>query len=64
MLIKSVFLLYKYIYKESDRVDIVVTYKSHRSYGDNLTPDNSQPDGRPRAFGKLIDKIIEYHSVR
>ena len=59
--IKSVFYLYKYVYKGPDRADIAVTHQSHRSYGDNLTPDNPRPDGRARAPGELVDKITEYH---
>ena len=62
--IKSVFYLYKYIYKELDRADIAITYKSYRSYDDNLTPENPRPDGRPRASGELVDEITEYHSAR
>ena len=63
-LIKFVFYLYKYTYKESDRVDIVVAYKSYRSYGDNLISDNPQSNSRPCASNKLIDEITKYHSAR
>ena len=57
--IKSVFYLYKYIYKGPDRANITVTRQSLYSYKDNPTPS-----GQPRIRGKTIDEITEFYSAR
>ena len=56
--IKSVFYLYKYVYKGPDRADITVTRPSTRY------EDNPAPSGRPRQRGELVDEITEFYSAR
>ena len=57
--IKSVFYLYKYVYKGPNRVDIIVTRQSHYGY-----EDHPAPSGQPRIRGEAIDEITEFHSAR
>lgn len=57
--IKSVFYLYKYVYKGPNRADISVTRYSRYGYKDNPTPS-----GQPRVRGEAIDKITEFHLAR
>jgi ATP-dependent DNA helicase PIF1 len=56
--IKSVFYLYKYVYKGPDRADVAITRQSTRY------EDNPAPSGRPRVRGELVDEITEFHSAR
>ena len=57
--IKSVFYLYKYVYKGPDRADITVTRQSLHGY-----KDNPAPSGQPRIRGETVDEITEFHSAR
>ena len=56
--IKSVFYLYKYVYKGPDHADIALTR------GKTRYEDNPAPSGQPRQRGEEVDEITEYHSAR
>jgi hypothetical protein len=56
--IKSVFYLYKYVYKGPDQADITLNRRSKHH------DDNPAHSGQPRQRGEEVDEITEYHSAR